>query len=38
MRKQNGMLTRATEQKLQIFKIQDGGRPHLKIAKSIYLG
>jgi len=27
MRKQNGMSTRATWQKLQIFKIQDGGRP-----------
>jgi len=27
MRKQNGMLTRATGQKKQIFKIQDGGRP-----------
>ena len=27
MRKQNGMSTRAAWQKLQIFKIQDGGRP-----------
>jgi len=27
MRKQNGMSIRATWQKLQIFKIQDGGRP-----------
>ena len=27
MRKQNGMSTRATWQKLQIFKIQDGGQP-----------
>ena len=27
MRKQNGMSTRATWQKLQIFKIQDGGLP-----------
>jgi len=27
MKKQNGMSTRATGQKLQIFKIQDGGRP-----------
>jgi len=27
MRKQNGMSTTATWQKLQIFKIQDGGRP-----------
>jgi len=27
MRKQNGILTRATEQKMQICKIQDGGRP-----------
>jgi len=27
MRKQNGMSTRATWQKLQIYKIQDGGRP-----------
>jgi len=26
-RKQNGMSTRATWQNLQIFKIQDGGRP-----------
>jgi len=27
IRKQNGMPTKATWQKLQIFKIQDGGRP-----------
>jgi len=27
MRKQNGMLTRATGQKMQMCKIQDGGRP-----------
>jgi len=27
MRKQNGILTRATEQKMQICKIQDGGQP-----------
>jgi len=27
MRKQNGMLTRATGQKMQMYKIQDGGRP-----------
>jgi len=27
LRKQNGMPTKATWQKLQIFKIQDGGRP-----------
>jgi len=26
-RKQNGMLTRATGQKMQMSKIQDGGRP-----------
>ena len=26
-KKQNGMPTKATWQKLQIFKIQDGGRP-----------
>ena len=37
MRKQNGMSTRATWQKLQIFKIYDGGRPpfeNRKIATS----
>jgi len=27
MRKQNAMLTRATGQKMQMCKIQDGGRP-----------
>ena len=27
MRKQNGMLTRATGQQMQMCKIQDGGRP-----------
>jgi len=27
MMKTNGMLTRDTGQKMQIFKIQDGGRP-----------
>jgi len=27
MRKQNGMLIRATGQKMQMCKIQDGGRP-----------
>jgi len=27
MRKQNGMLTKATGQKMQMCKIQDGGRP-----------
>jgi len=27
MRKQNGMLTRATGQKMQMCKIQDDGRP-----------
>jgi len=26
-RKQNGMPTKATWQKLQIFKLQDGGQP-----------
>jgi len=28
-KKQNSMPTKATSQKLQIFKIQDGGRPPL---------
>jgi len=27
MRKQNGMMTKATGQKMQMCKIQDGGRP-----------
>jgi len=34
LRKQNGMPTKATWQKLQIFKIQDGGRP--PFLKSLY--
>jgi len=34
MRKQNGMLTKATGQKMQMCKIQDGERPPFWMAQS----